>query len=70
MYPLHGRDEYEVIWPHRPEEQHANKTATEEDGKQAAKRQTCKDLVPTECQETVTVIDFSFPRCYTTREFQ
>ena len=41
----YGGEVDEVIWPHRPKTT-LEKTDSGEDGRQAVKGQTCKDMVP------------------------
>ena len=42
----YGGEEDEVLWTHRTEERYGEKTDVRKDGRQVAKGQTCKDLVP------------------------
>ena len=39
-------EEYEFLWPPRPEERYGEKTDARKDGRQAEKGQTSNDLVP------------------------
>ena len=42
----YGGEDNEFFWPHRPEERYEEQIDAREDGMQAGKGQTSKDLVP------------------------